>query len=751
MNQAEKAILNETPRLVYGREELEDKDALLLTFFGDGFTEKEQELFFAEAKRMAKYMMATSPWDEYADAVKIYAIGVCSNESGVRADHARTQAEADADTRDSYFHASFWTFGMQRLVEIGEEDKGKVRDLYRKYLPDTDYAIVMVNSEVYGGSGGEISIVSRNDESLEMLLHELGHTIGILSDEYFAGNSYAGEYVNMSAESDPKKVRWSRFIGKNGIGVYEYDNGGDGWYKPHQNCKMRYLGRQFPFCEVCKEALRDQFAAHANVTKLFWQQYADTLRESAEPLDLKQYVIVRKCEKKETGTELGDRLTLSFFDADGKPLPAQPKTAGTYRLRAELSHDAVYGDAVLETSFEIEPPDLIDLTVENKVCDGKPIEVKATLHDAPPSDLHYAYRGTMPYAAEITHLYESEEPPVLPGRYTVTVTATEKGSGNLVSRKSREFEISLHTSCIADHNTLKYPGAQPYYNNQTIVFTGEGYRAEELDKFEEDARRFVEYFRALPLYKEADLYFNYYTVQAVSEGTHIGKEPSNTYYHVSRSDEDKLVQTDAGTRAAMYMANNGVTSFYKAVIVLVNGVYDVTGTTVTNKRFIVYAPVNEKGMRFAAMELLNYLSGKPEGVRAVTEEERAVQRREFLSALYREWEEYDYAPVLSHAYKEDFPAIGEPVDLTPHFHTYVNGREVAVPYRIRYFTEENGERGAELSEAPKDPGTYRAFAELVLDEGKDTCTAELDGQKYALPLARYETGFKIRVCNRTSE
>ena len=74
-----------------------------------------------------------------------------------------------------------------------------------------------------------------------------------------------------------------------------------------------------------------------------------------------------------------------------------------------------------------------------------------------------------------------------------------------------------------------------------------------------------------------------------------------------------------------------------------------------------------------------------------------------------------------------------------------------MPYRIRYFTEENGERGAELSEAPKDPGTYRAFAELVLDEGKDTCTAELDGQKYALPLARYETRFKIRVCNRTSE
>lgn len=745
MNQAEQAILNGEPRLVYGQPELNDKDALILTFFGDGFTENEQELFFAEAKRMAKYMMATAPWDEYADAVKIYAIGVCSNESGVRADHARTQAEADADTRDSAFRASFWTSGMQRLVEIAEEDMERVRRIYREKLPATDYAIVMVNSEVYGGSGGEISIVSRNDESLEMLLHELGHTIGILSDEYFAGNSYAGEYVNMSAESDPKKVRWSRFIGKNGIGVYEYDNGGDGWFKPHQNCKMRYLGRQFPFCEVCKEALRDQFSAHSNVTKLFWQQYADTLREGEGELNLRQYVIVRRGGKKETGEELGDRLKLSYFDEAGKALTAAPTAAGSYRLRAELIGDAVYGDAVLETTFEIEPPDLIDLEVENKVCDGKPIAVKAVLHDAPPAELRYSYSGTMPYAAEITHLYEDTLPPVLPGRYTVTVTAHEKGSEKLLSRKSKEFEISLHTSCIADHNTLEYPGAQPYYNNQTIVFTGEGYSANELDKFEADARRFVDYFRSLPLYKEADQYFNYYTVQAVSEGTHIGKEPSNTYYHVSRSDEGKLVQTDAGTRAAMYMANNGITSFYKAVIVLVNGVYDVVGTTVTNKRFIVYAPTDEKGMRFAAMELLNYLSGKPEGVRAVTEEEKAVQRTEFLSALYRQWEEYDYAPILSRAYEEEFKATGEPVDLSAHFHTYVHGHEVKVPYRIRYYEDKNGERGAELSGAPKEPGTYRAFAELVLDEGKDTCEAELDGEKFSLPLARYETQFTIRA------
>ena len=100
-----------------------------------------------------------------------------------------------------------------------------------------------------------------------MMLHELGHTTAKLSDEYFAGASYAAEMPNMTAESDPAKVRWSRFIGKNGVGVYEYDNGGNGWYRPHQNCKMRFLGKQYAFCEVCKEQIRKTFCQDSNVTK----------------------------------------------------------------------------------------------------------------------------------------------------------------------------------------------------------------------------------------------------------------------------------------------------------------------------------------------------------------------------------------------------------------------------------------------------------------------------------------------------
>lgn len=43
--------------------------------FGDGFTKDEQDKFYSESKRIAEYVMDTSPWDEFADTIKIYALG----------------------------------------------------------------------------------------------------------------------------------------------------------------------------------------------------------------------------------------------------------------------------------------------------------------------------------------------------------------------------------------------------------------------------------------------------------------------------------------------------------------------------------------------------------------------------------------------------------------------------------------------------------------------------------------------------
>lgn len=249
-------IPDKTPHLVYGDKSLADEDAFVLLIFGDGFTASEQDSFYTNAQNTADYLMDTSPWDEFKDTIKIYALGVVSNESGAKADTAINQEQANADTRDTYFGSSFWSGGMQRLLTISSDGSKKAKQLSDQYLPAADFNVVIVNATTYGGS---VCVASLNNESLEMMLHELGHTTAKLSDEYFAGASYAAEMPNMTAESDPAKVRWSRFIGKNGVGVYEYDNGGNGWYRPHQNCKMRFLGKQYAFCEVCKEQIRKTF------------------------------------------------------------------------------------------------------------------------------------------------------------------------------------------------------------------------------------------------------------------------------------------------------------------------------------------------------------------------------------------------------------------------------------------------------------------------------------------------------------
>ena len=560
----------------------------------------------------------------------------------------------------------------------------------------TDFNVVIVNATTYGGSGGDVCVASLNNESLEMMLHELGHTTAKLSDEYFAGASYAAEMPNMTAESDPAKVRWSRFIGKNGVGVYEYDNGGNGWYRPHQNCKMRSLGKQYAFCEVCKEQIRKTFCQDSNVTKLFFQPYADMFYESDTGKDMREYFILRRGKNEITGDKLGDAFTLTYKDSDGNVVSGIPNKAGTYTIEATFAGDSTYEKYSQTATYTIELPDLITLDVPSKVYDGKP------------ADLNY----TVDY--------------------------------------DKDYEITFKSTTLQNNDTADYPGAMPYYNNKTIVFSGEGYTADKQSQFESVAKDFVKYFRSTESYKEADTYFNYHTVETVSNESGIGQEAKDTYYKLTYAKNGKIVPTDESTAGAMYIGNNVITSYYKANIVIVNDKNVKTSTTFKNKRFTIYTTADEAGMQFAANELRNYFTNKDEGYTPSTDAEKDTERTEFLKALYYTWYGSDYAPVLSRAYDETFTEDGSPIDLAPYFHTYVLGKEVeGVSYKMTYYADDNGAVGEELSEAPSKAGAYHAKAELVMDAvsayGEPCKKVTLDGETYSLPLARGWTTYTIQA------
>lgn len=217
-----------------------------IVIMGDGFTAQEQDSFLYEAKKIGNYLLEDKAYTNYKDMFNIYAVEVVSNASGVATD--------PNNLIDNYFGSTFNYGGIERLLHATKYNT--VFETASTYVPEYDHIIILANSSTYGGAGGDYSTVSINSSAPEITLHETGHSLVGLSDEYWAGSIYAKENINMTQNSDPNTVRWKDLIGIDGIGVYQITEG-ENWYCPHESCKMRYLG--YDFCAVCARAHKERF------------------------------------------------------------------------------------------------------------------------------------------------------------------------------------------------------------------------------------------------------------------------------------------------------------------------------------------------------------------------------------------------------------------------------------------------------------------------------------------------------------
>ncbi len=231
----------------------------------EGYQASELDQFITDATSFTNSLFSQSPFLEYADYFNVYAIKVPSNESG--ADHPGTGSTSDETgwpiptiTVDTYFNATYDSYGSHRLLyyEIdgnnANNTAAKINTVLANNFPTYDQALILVNSPYYGGSGGEFPMASTGISANEIAIHELGHSLFNLKDEYYA-SGFEGEAINMTQESNTSLVKWKNWINENGVHVYPYGASGvpATWYRPHQNCKMRVLGA--PFCSVCKEGM----------------------------------------------------------------------------------------------------------------------------------------------------------------------------------------------------------------------------------------------------------------------------------------------------------------------------------------------------------------------------------------------------------------------------------------------------------------------------------------------------------------
>lgn len=227
-----------------------------LVILSEGYQATELNKFITDATSFTNDMFTQSPFSEYADYFNVYAIKVPSNESG--ADHPGTATDVtepifDVSDVDTYFNASFDTANIHRLLYT--YNSATIYNVLAVNLPQYDQLIILVNSSEYGGAGGAYAVSSTGASANEIAIHELGHSLFDLKDEYYPGDGLAGEAINMTQETNPTLVSWKNWIGINNVGVYPYASSGNAgtWNRPHQNCKMRYLG--VPFCSVCKEGI----------------------------------------------------------------------------------------------------------------------------------------------------------------------------------------------------------------------------------------------------------------------------------------------------------------------------------------------------------------------------------------------------------------------------------------------------------------------------------------------------------------
>lgn len=238
-----------------------------LVFIGDGYTEEEQEKFNDDAKRFTDALFNTAPFSEHQDDFNIWSVNLISEDSG-------TDISGENTYKNTILNAGFYTFGVERYLTTA--DTKAIRDAV--WNVPCDAIFILVNSEKYGG-GGMYNFyaigTAHNSLTLEVFVHELGHSFAGLGDEYYTSDTaFDEQYYNLKAEPwEPNITTLVNFDAKwkdllptglpiptpseeqyiHNIGVFE----GAGYmskgiYRPVDHCMMNDLT---PFCPVCSRAI----------------------------------------------------------------------------------------------------------------------------------------------------------------------------------------------------------------------------------------------------------------------------------------------------------------------------------------------------------------------------------------------------------------------------------------------------------------------------------------------------------------
>lgn len=254
-------------------------DCLDIVFLAEGYAESQADKFKSDVQKMSDALFAVAPYKASQDRINVRGVFRQSEESGTDLPHKGI-------FKNTALNSSFNTLDIDRYLLLDDNHRMHQMAASVPY----DIIVVLVNTTTYGG--GAICMdycvcTTDSPQSQMVFVHELGHALAYLADEYVGNVSYNDMYPdgiepvepNITRQLDPNQIKWKSLLtkdvvlptlptrGKRGeriVGAFE--GGGylsKGMYRPESSCWMGSINPKEGFCVVCEDAIQKMIDTYA--------------------------------------------------------------------------------------------------------------------------------------------------------------------------------------------------------------------------------------------------------------------------------------------------------------------------------------------------------------------------------------------------------------------------------------------------------------------------------------------------------